>query len=199
MKFALTLSSLVIATCAVAADLPSKSDVSLLKEVARGQERGLDWLLKQQKPNGSWNDHPAVTGLAVMSILRSDKKLTKEEQAAADSGVKFVLTCVKPTGAIYGGGDNDKYPNYSTSICTLALQATGKTEYTDIIKKARAFLLGSQLDEDEKVESNNPSFGGIGYGSRGRPDLSNTGWALEAIRLTESLETEAGGPASKLH
>ncbi|MCX7886415.1 MAG: hypothetical protein N3B01_04030, partial [Verrucomicrobiae bacterium] len=56
-----------------ATELPSQKDVSLLQEVARAQERGLVWLLKQQEPNGSWRNHPAITGLALTALARSQK------------------------------------------------------------------------------------------------------------------------------
>jgi squalene-hopene/tetraprenyl-beta-curcumene cyclase len=182
--------------------LPSLTDESLLKEVARAQERGMEFIRGKQLPDGSWNKHPAITGLAITAILRSSKTLTDEQKEAVDKGVKFILTCVKPTGAIFGGGESDKYPNYSTAICTMALLATGNPEYLPIIRKARAFLIGSQFDEDEDVDKSDPSYGGIGYGRRERPDMSNMAWAVEAIRLTESLETEAndnGDATSKLH
>lgn len=182
----------LIATSALgAAELPSQTDESLLKEVARAQERGLGWLLGKQLPDGSWNQHPAMTALAITAFLRSGQALSVEQQEAVDKGVKFIRTCVKPTGAIYGGGETDKYPNYSTAICTMALLATGKPEHTEIIRKARAFLLGSQFDEGEKADPSNANYGGIGYSKRERPDMSNMQWALEAIRLTESLETKA--------
>jgi squalene-hopene/tetraprenyl-beta-curcumene cyclase len=176
-----------IASALPAAELPSKADVSLLQEVARSQERGLAWLLKQQEANGSWRHHPAITGLAITALARGENP----PQDVIDRAVKFILSNVKTNGAIYGGGESDKYPNYSTAICTMALLATGKPEVMDVIKNARKFLLGSQFDEGEGVASTNASYGGIGYGKRERPDLSNSQLALEAIRLTESLETQA--------
>lgn len=190
MKTFLSLLVFALATTAGAAELPSKSDVSLLKEVARAQERGLDWLLKQQEKDGSWRNHPAITALAVTSFLRSGKPLTTEQQEAVDRGVKFILPCAKPTGAIYGGGDTDKYPNYSTAICTMALLATDKPQYADTIRKAREFLINSQFGDNNKTLPGNPSYGGIGYGRRERPDLSNMQWALEAVHLVETHSTE---------
>ncbi|MCX7915667.1 MAG: terpene cyclase/mutase family protein [Verrucomicrobiae bacterium] len=172
--------------------LPSLVDESLRKEVARAQERAFAWLLKQQRENGSWNDHPAITGLALTALYRSHRELTIEQREAAERAEKFILSCVKPTGAIYGGGENDKYPNYSTAICIMALLASGKEEYRPVIQRAREFLLGSQFDEGEGYTPDNPSYGGIGYGRRQRPDMSNMAWALEALKLTESLETAAG-------
>ena len=186
MKIA-SLFVLLLAGVATAAELPSQADISLLQEVARGQERGMAWLLKQQETDGSWRHHPAITGLALTALARSEKP----PQDAMDRAAKFILSNVKTNGAIYGGGETDKYPNYSTAICTMALLATGKPELTDTIKRARRFLLDSQFDAGENVKEADTSYGGIGYGKRMRPDLSNTQWALEAIRLTESLETRA--------
>lgn len=189
------LSALCVAGSVPAVDLPSKSDVSLLKEVSRAQERGLDWLLKQQENDGSWRNHPAITALAVTASLRSGKPLATEQQAAVERGLKFILGCVKPNGAIYGGGENDKYPNYSTAICSMALLAADKPEYRETIRKARDFLLGSQFDETENVTVTNAFYGGIGYGRRERPDLSNTAWALESLRLIEQAERKGDRPS----
>ncbi len=180
-----------------AAELPSKTDISVLNEVERAQARGMAWLVKQQQANGSWNHHPAITGLAVTSIARSQAALSKDQQDAVDRGVKFILSAVQTNGSIFTGGRGDEYPNYSTAICAMALMATGKAEVMDTVRNARRFLIGSQFDEGEGYETNNPSYGGIGYGKRTRPDLSNTQLALEAIRLTESLETRASDDTPK--
>lgn len=196
MKLILPLigASLCLAGLSRAAEPPSKSDVSLLKEVSRAQERGLDWLLKQQEPDGSWRNHPAITALAVTSFLRSGKPLNAEQQQAVDRALKYILSCVKPNGAIYGGGENDKYPNYSTAICSMALAAADRPQYRETIRAARAFLLGSQFDETEGVTVTNEFYGGIGYGRRERPDLSNTSWALEALKLIEQHEKQGDQP-----
>jgi squalene-hopene/tetraprenyl-beta-curcumene cyclase len=188
-----TLFALLMTGNLLAAELPSQSDVSLLKEVARTQERGLTWLAQQQEADGSWRHHPAITALAVTSFLRANT-----QPAAVERGLKFILTNVKTNGAIYGGGESDKYPNYSTAICSMALMAAGKPEYRPAILNARQFLLASQFDETRGVTSTNANYGGVGYGRRERPDLSNMQWALEAIHLTESLDTDKQ-PMGDLH
>jgi squalene-hopene/tetraprenyl-beta-curcumene cyclase len=180
-----TLVALLLAGGALAAELPSQSDVSLLKEVERAQQRGVVWLAQQQEADGSWRHHPAITALAVTSLIRA-----KAQPEAVERGLKFILSNVKTNGAIYGGGEADKYPNYSTAICSMALLAAGRPEYRPAILNARQFLLASQFDETRGVASTNASYGGIGYGKRERPDLSNMQWALEAIHLTESMDTD---------
>ena len=99
----LLIASLVVTLfvgVAAAAELPSQVDISLLQEVARAQERGTAWMLKQQEADGSWRHHPAITGLALTALARSEKP----PQGAMDRAVKFLLSYVKSNGAIYGGG-----------------------------------------------------------------------------------------------
>jgi squalene-hopene/tetraprenyl-beta-curcumene cyclase len=176
---------LMIAGTALAAELPSQTDISLLKEVDSARARGVAWLVQQQEADGSWRHHPAITALAVTSLIRA-----KAQPEAVERGLKFILSNVKTNGAIYGGGEADKYPNYSTAICSMALLAAGKPEYRQTILDARQFLLASQFDETRGVASTNASYGGIGYGKRERPDLSNMQWTLEAIHLTESMDAD---------
>jgi squalene-hopene/tetraprenyl-beta-curcumene cyclase len=201
MKHALILSLLLLPTLAPAVSFPSK-EISFLNEISAAQQRGIAWLIQQQEPNGSWRNQTAITGLAATAILRAGRPLATNEQAAADKAIQFLLANVRDNGAIYGGEGKDPYPSYSTAICTMALLATGKAEYTDTIRKARQFLLNSQFDEGEGYTTDNASYGGIGYGKRERPDMSNMQWALEALRLTESLEKpseKAPHVPSKLH
>ncbi len=201
---ALLASALTVTAFAEPA-LPSK-EVSFLNEVSTAQQRGLTWLLTQQEVDGSWRHHPAITALAVTALYRAGRPLTAAEQTAGGKALQFVISNVRTNGAIYAGDDKDKYPNYSTAICAMALLASGQPEYTDIIRNGRKFLLNSQSDERTGTATNDASYGGIGYGKRERPDMSNMQWALEALRLTEALDKPAAEdgsfkprPTSKLH
>ncbi len=194
MKALTLLVLLALCPIAPAAELPSR-DVSLLKEVARAQGRGLDWLAKQQEKDGSWRHHPAITGLAVTAFLRSGRPLSTDQQATVDHAISFILSNVRTNGAIYGANQIDRYPNYSTAICLMTLLVTGKPQYTDIIHKARAFLLNTQFDESHGADRKSANYGGMGYGQDERADLSNTAWALEALRLSEEPQAGAGDSA----
>src|SRR5690349_16665507 len=120
---AITFLLALTATTFAAPALPSK-EASFVNEVSSAQQRGLAWLIKLQEPDGAWHHHPAITALAATAILRAGRPLSPEEQAAADKGIKFVVSNVRSNGAIYGGDEKDPYPNYSTAICTMALLAT---------------------------------------------------------------------------
>jgi squalene-hopene/tetraprenyl-beta-curcumene cyclase len=149
-------------------------------------------LPSQQEADGSWHHHPAITALATTALLQSPA-----HKEAAERGLKFILGNVQTNGAIYGANEFDKYPNYSTAICLMALHAAGKPEYRTTILNAREFLLASQFDESRGIASTNASYGGIGYGRRERPDLSNMQWALEAIHQTEALAKSSDSAALK--
>jgi squalene-hopene/tetraprenyl-beta-curcumene cyclase len=167
---------------APAADLAAKARPAL--------EKGLAWLKDHQKANGSWSteNYPAMTALGLWAAtLGGDDALT----GACGKAAAFVAGFAQPDGGIYkpatGGRGSGGLSTYNTAICMTALHQFDRARYAPLILKARAFVAGSQLQGDS------PGAGGFGYeralrGPRGRADLSNTGWALMAMRLTQELE-----------
>ena len=158
-----------------------KVDASTAKEAQHSILTGLQWLEKNQEQDGSWSHYPAITALALSSFLNSPQGYTEENNAAVENGVKFILQCQKPDGGIYV----DDLAGYNTAICIVALAATDNPEYADEIQRARDFLLSLQWNEDTGYEKTDPRFGGIGYGDKERPDLSNLQWAIEALKESE--------------
>jgi squalene-hopene/tetraprenyl-beta-curcumene cyclase len=163
-------------------------DISTQQEADRAIAAGLSFLAEKQEADGSWRKHPAITGLAVLAFKQACGGMTPDYEKRIAAGVGFILTCVKPDGTIYGGPPADPYPNYSTAICLQTLALVDPVKHAEVIRKAREFLLGSQFDEGEGTSKNDPNYGGIGYGRTKRPDLSNTAFALEALRVTEQIQ-----------
>jgi len=158
-------------------------DISLQKESSHSIQRGIEWLKNSQKENGSWQDHPGITALATIAMLWNPETRFNSKDPAIKKGIGYILSCVKSDGSIY----KDDSPSYVTSICLMTLVYANKGEYNDVIKNARKFLFKSQNDEEKGVQSDNPFYGGIGYGKdKERPDLSNLQWALEAVKVSES-------------
>ncbi len=190
-------------TCAVTIATALAVDISTQQEADRAIANGLDYLAKQQEQDGSWHKHPAITGLAVLAFAQTPGGLTPDAGRRIAAGTKFILTCAKPDGTIYGGPPADPYPNYSTAICLTTLATLNKPEHRDVIAKARTFLLNSQFDESEDVGKDDPRYGGIGYGRNKRPDLSNTAFALEALHVSEQIKaikaSETEQTQSRLH
>jgi squalene-hopene/tetraprenyl-beta-curcumene cyclase len=167
---------------------------TLVLEGRASMERGIGFLLDKQMPNGSWLYSPAVTALGCMALHRgAAPKYGVARELAVEKARRFILSNVREDGAICP--EDRSYVNYSTAICLTALATMANPADIDVMRKARRFLIGSQLDEDHPdfpTESDDVYYGGIGYGSAGpkRPDLSNTQWALEALAATDYLARE---------
>jgi hypothetical protein len=104
-------------------------------------------------------------------------------------GLKALETFVKPDGGIYGNG---RLRNYETCIAMVCFAEANKSgQYNELLSRAKAFVTGIQYGEGKRAPSD-PWYGGVGYGGDGRPDLSNTGYFIEALR---SMETSPEDPA----
>ncbi|MHB8522334.1 MAG: cycloartenol synthase [Limisphaerales bacterium] len=163
------------------------SDLSLRHEVQHAIDLGLEWLRANQNTNGFWStaEHPAVTALALTAFSGDPAgrfghiKATRREQ-----GYAYLLRCAKPDGGIYQKG----LANYNTAVVMMALLAAQQPDYDPILRKARRFLVGLQVDLGEPGKLDTAMDGGIGYDSqRNRADINNTLLALEALHYSKRL------------
>ena len=149
-------------------------------DLAEMREKAVRFLRLTQNTDGSWTEDRmvGVTGLVTTSLLRSGLPADNPLVAA---GLKNLLSHHQTDGGFYAEGSLHR--NYETCITVLALSAANNGgHYDEHIKKAQGFLKGLQWDEGEGIESSDPAFGGGGYGSHQRPDLSNTQFMLEAFK-----------------
>jgi squalene-hopene/tetraprenyl-beta-curcumene cyclase len=179
--------------------LPVKTspiEETVLRESLASLQRGVNFLTDRQLQDGSWCEHPAMTALACIAIHNSGKMPNFEIlKQSVEKGRKYLLSFVQKDGSIWVAGREKEYPNYTTAICLAALAIIGNQEDEAVMKKARKYLLGSQVSEtnpSNPSSKDDPFYGGMGYASSGpgRPDLSNTQWALEALYLTDYLDKE---------
>jgi squalene-hopene/tetraprenyl-beta-curcumene cyclase len=144
--------------------------------------KAIGFLRPRQKGDGSWSAEkgPGVTALVVTALLRS-KRVTPDEPAIA-RGLLFLEGTANPKSGGLGEGPN---ANYVTAIALMAFkEANTRGQFDLAIDSARKYLKGLQWDEGEKKGPDDPYYGGAGYGSRSRPDLSNTSFFIEALRET---------------
>ena len=173
----------------LAADLSVKSDNSSLRnEVQIAIDRGLAWLQKSQNPDGSWSlpDYPALTALPLTALmLEPSGKWRKEKPPFIQSGYAALMKAAQPDGGIYLKG----LANYNTSISLVALAAAADPKFDPAIRAARDFVVGQQAKNMADASLD----GGIGYGptgtDSGKPDLSNTVMAIEALHATKNIGT----------
>lgn len=179
-------------------------------EIARRAEA---FLISRQDASGGWMvnpngpTYPAITGLVVNGMMLDPQRVANAGLGAADAqdptadairkGVDFILKHVQPDGGIY-----DKVlPSYNTSICVTALVHVKTPEAKAAVAKAVQFLKTLQYGEEAvsypgmadaptPVGKEHAFYGGVGYGRSGRPDLSNTGWFLQALHDAGVEETD---------
>lgn len=142
--------------------------------------RATEFLIEQgQEPDGSFSPQagPAVTALAVTALVKSGIPADHE---AVTRAVGYLLSFRQSDGGIHR--PDSGLANYETTIALMALAVCNTDgQHTKTITAARQFIANVQWDGGQKGTAS-PSYGGAGYGSHQRPDLSNTAFLIEALR-----------------
>jgi squalene-hopene/tetraprenyl-beta-curcumene cyclase len=175
-------SGIVLGTLAIAGGRPRAfaGDPSLSYDEIL--TRAATFLKTRQKVDGSWSSErgPGITGIVVTALLRA-KRATPAEPAIT-KGLAYLEGFLSPKSGGLAEGPNS---NYVTSIALMAFQqANSGGKYDAQIKAGQTYLKTLQWDEGENKGQDDPFYGGAGYGSRSRPDLSNTSFFMEALRDT---------------
>ena len=164
---------------AVAQDRADRTEQTRQEIVAKG----LDYLAQQgQAENGTFSARvgPGVTALAVTAALRSGRPL---DDAMVRQGLNALEGYVKSDGGIYGSG---RLRNYETCVAMLCFsEANQNGQYNEILQDAKAFITELQYGAAGRDKSD-PWYGGVGYAGSERPDLSNTGYFIEALRAVDT-------------
>ncbi len=165
-------------------------------ESEQAVERGLDWLARHQRRDGSWSLDPtgecrgtpcpetpygvsdsAATGLALLPMLGAGHVHTEKGryQSALTRGLHWLVKHQRQGGELFtGGGDHTGF--YSHAIATMALcEAYGMTKDPDLLEPARhalRYIIQTQNKED----------GGWRYFPGQEGDTSVFGWEIFALR-----------------
>ncbi|MDD2238154.1 MAG: terpene cyclase/mutase family protein, partial [Kiritimatiellae bacterium] len=161
---------------------------SLTREASNAIQRGMDWLLTKQQPDGHWSnpEFPALTALPLWALARGGCTDTQ----AIDKATQCILSYVQEDGSIWrkvtdgrkGGG----LPNYNTAICMVALRMLHRPELAPVILKARDYMAKNQ-----HLTGHDSYYGGFGYDPATKSpytDLSNSYLAFEAMKIHEDVE-----------
>jgi squalene-hopene/tetraprenyl-beta-curcumene cyclase len=147
-------------------------------------DNAVKFLKSAQQDSGGWSADktPGVTGVALTGLLRTGRVSPKDP--VAERALKYIEGLADPEHKhIAGKGAKVGLQNYVTSINVMALvQANQSDKYRAIIGDAVEFLKKLQWDEGEGKNPQDPYFGGAGYDSKSRPDLSNTQTFLDALK-----------------
>lgn len=158
------------------------------KKARKSIAQGLDFLRATQNEDGSWSPKagPAITGM-IVAVFLDQPNIDRDDPTVAKA-VNYILSKVKDDGSIHDG----ILHNYNTSISLSALsRISGDPKIDKVVENGRAYLKKIQyaggLDEHgESIDKDHPFWGGSGYGKHGRPDGSNTQFAVQAFIDTGS-------------
>ena len=152
---------------------------------------GVAFLVSQQAPDGSWlpgaetaaTDEPtapapvtvAVTALAVKALAQSGT-----DTPSLQRGIDYLLDATGTTQGFALGAEG-RLGTYVASAVGSALASIDDPAVQDRLESAIEWLKSAQWEEGEGLTPNQDWYGGVGYGNRGRPDLSNTQMMLDAL------------------
>ena len=140
------------------------------------------FLAKQQSPEGAVSPQIGIgpTALATLGLLRSGRPVDDPQVA---KGLKYLEEYTQESGGIHMPGG--RINTYETCIAIVCFQEANKDgRYNKIVKGADAFIRLGQWDESMEKEPDDLYYGGVGYGGKSRPDLSNTAFLVEALKAS---------------
>jgi squalene-hopene/tetraprenyl-beta-curcumene cyclase len=178
-----TLALLALVAASLAADAEKKGpsgNEAIAPIYQTMTERAIKFLALQQGADGSISPRIGIgpTAIATLGLVRSGRGVADPQVA---KGLAFLEEYVQETGGIHMPGG--RIPVYETCIAMMCFKEANRDgRYNKILKNADAFIRKGQIDETKGKQKADVSYGGIGYGGKSRPDLSNTAFLIEALK-----------------
>ncbi len=177
----------------------SAVDESVAQESRGAIRRGLQFLLKEQLPDGSWARHPALTGLAALALLNAPEGLaTPESAAAAERAARWLRRALaEPAAAPDAAGERRSgqapYPTLNLAAGSWAVIRLQLGEDGEFLRGVRRRLFAAQCLD---VPESDPAYGGFRPAPDSPPDLTTTAYVLETLYLTDGLEARRPAAAT---
>ena len=151
---------------------------SLRAALLRSLDRAEAYLLENLDSDGSLENNPGITALAATAMLQKAGTTPADQSSRVEKTLGYLAGLSKPDGGIYVRD----VPHYVTAVSIVALVASGDPKYEAVVRKARDFLVEQVVDEGEGYNVEDKFYGGLGYGSDLRPDMSNLEFGLRALK-----------------
>ncbi len=175
-----------------ALQVPAVQPTTAVVDMAAKQEminRAVEYLkLSGQDSDGSFSKANGVGVTAVVAAGLTSVGVPSNSPLVSKA-FEYLSNNVRQDGGIYGL--NSTHANYETCIAAMAFsKANQDGRYDQLLKNADAFIRKGQWDEDEDLTPEDLKYGGAGYGSKSRPDLSNTAFMIEALHELGATEDD---------
>jgi squalene-hopene/tetraprenyl-beta-curcumene cyclase len=144
----------------------------------------IGFLRKAQAADGSFSGDRSIgiTGVVVTGLLSTGRVDVNDPMLV--KALAYIEKLINPEeGHLAGSNPRQQLKNYVTSVNVMALAAANQDgRYREVVAGAARFLKMLQWDEGEGIQPSNSFYGGFGYDSKNRPDLSNGNFAVEALK-----------------
>ena len=205
--------ALIVASCCMSAGCQqAKIEVAPPEPTpSSALQRGIDWLVKQQAADGGWHsstyggmrDGAGNTALVLYALAHVRDLREGEHRAAFDSGLKFLVQQLEPSGAVRAGDQPADYPNYATSLTLTAMHRAGITDWPDERQRMVRYLQQAQLTVARGYSADFIELGGWNHAGGGpaseirdgETNISVTSFALEALAVHDALSPESRAAA----
>ena len=184
LVFGRQIPSIAMAICAVVAGpfcAMVKAQSITRADWDRTTAKAVSFLKTQgQSEDGSFSKQSGIGVTAVVLAGMASVGVPEEDPMVAKS-LKFLLQYRQADGGIYN--PESKHTNYETCLVMMALSKyNSKGKYKEVLSGAERYVKGLQWDESEEKTKEDFAYGGAGYGSKSRPDLSNTSFLIDALK-----------------
>ncbi|MFW6162579.1 MAG: prenyltransferase/squalene oxidase repeat-containing protein [Planctomycetota bacterium] len=164
---------------------PGEADAqegSRLEKYEAAMRRGADWILSRQREDGSFapaaegakSADVGLTALGLTAVLSTPQADEFRKRPEVERAANFLASSAQPDGSINPSGVRG-LANYQTAAALTALSLYDDPDHAEVRKDAKEFLLSIQNTEGLDT-------GSWGYNSSQRGDVSNTQFALEALK-----------------
>lgn len=182
----------LLATLTLATPVASGQGTAPAPDELKGVlDKAYNALKAKQNDDGSFAPKlggPGVTALTVAGLIKAGRG---PDDPVVAKGLKYLEQSVKADGGVY----DQRLANYTTSLAVMAFQEASKDgRYDKVIANAVKFL--KSLQSLDGANPKDPTFGGTGYDGKGRPDLSNSHFFIEAILAGGTSRDDASVKAS---
>ena len=178
------LLAVLIAVLPGSAAEPEKKAGPAASEWDRVVDKAIAYLKEHQGADGAWSEdqeprrHRHRPDRNARNAARSPPRTRRRREGAEVHRIAH-----QPQGRPHRRARTPRCSckNYVTCINVMALQAADRDSYKQVVEDAVKFLKNLQWDEGEGKDPKDDFYGGAGYDSKSRPDLSNTQFFIDSL------------------